>query len=174
MLLLLIAFLLIVLLLGLLLLVGVGRQQRRLGILTGDRIAQDTQERPGKLLVATTVPLRGKPDYLIRRGNDLIPVEIKTTTRVPSQVSRNHLVQLYAYCLLVEETYGVIRYIDRATLAVLKEQRRAYPEGTAEHVRALVDEMVRKKQGGRAGAGLVSAGRMGRRCRADGRCTGSA
>ncbi len=174
-----IAFLaaLVLLAVGLLLLVGVARKRRGLGILAGERVSRDTSETPGPLLVAETVPLRGKPDYLIRQDGFLIPVEIKTAERAPAQAYQNHVAQLYAYCLLVEEhygirpPYGVIRYLDRTTLAVLKEERLAYPAGTEEHLRALVTEMMTKKQVGRTVSGPVDPERLCRRCLADGRCT---
>lgn len=50
--------------------------------------------------------LTGKPDYLIRQGSAIIPVEVKTG-RTPSEPRDAHIFQLAAYCLLVERTYGV-------------------------------------------------------------------
>lgn len=49
--------------------------------------------------------LSGKPDYVIRKGEDYIPVEVKTG-RVPKGPFFSHIVQVVAYCILVEETYG--------------------------------------------------------------------
>ncbi|HEX9013432.1 MAG TPA: PD-(D/E)XK nuclease family protein, partial [Anaerolineaceae bacterium] len=62
--------------------------------------------------------LTGKPDYLVRHGEDIIPVEVKTG-RTPSGPRDGHIYQLAAYCLLVERTfgkrppYGILRYRDR-------------------------------------------------------------
>ncbi len=61
--------------------------------------------------------LSGQPDMLIRNGGQLIPVEIK---RAPagSRPYPSHVLQLAAYCLLIEEaygsrpSYGSIRYRD--------------------------------------------------------------
>ena len=63
--------------------------------------------------------LAGRPDSL-RRGDDgrLIPVEVKSRRTPARGPTRSHLVQVRAYCLLVEETtgrpppYGVLRYSD--------------------------------------------------------------
>ncbi|MFQ3662721.1 MAG: CRISPR-associated protein Cas4 [Chloroflexaceae bacterium] len=69
-------------------------------------------ERP---LVAARYGLTGKPDYLIERGGVLIPVEVKPGRRALRPYDAD-LMQLAAYCLLVEETtgrappYAVLRY----------------------------------------------------------------
>ena len=63
--------------------------------------------------------LAGRPDYLVRDGSDLVPVELKSG-RAPVQPYPAHVLQLAAYCLLVEECYGqsapygIIKYADRA------------------------------------------------------------
>jgi CRISPR-associated exonuclease Cas4 len=49
--------------------------------------------------------LAGKPDYLVAEGRELIPVEVKTGS-TPVQPYRSHVLQLAAYCLLIEATYG--------------------------------------------------------------------
>ncbi len=59
-------------------------------------------ERP---LVATRYGLVGKPDYLIERGGAMVPVEVKPGRRAPHPYDSD-LMQLAAYCLLVEETTG--------------------------------------------------------------------
>jgi CRISPR-associated exonuclease Cas4 len=62
---------------------------------------------PGRLLVSTRYGLQGRADYLLRQGRQVVPVELK-----PSQ-ARAHpsaIMQLMAYCLLVEEHYGRPRY----------------------------------------------------------------
>lgn len=70
-------------------------------------------------LFAPRYGLIGRPDYLIRQGKMIIPVEVKTTP-APRYPYSSHVMQLIAYCLLVEETldvrppYGWIRYRDRA------------------------------------------------------------
>ncbi len=69
-------------------------------------------------LYAARYQLVGKPDYLVRDGATLVPVELKTGP-APLEPREGHVLQLAAYCLLVEETqgvrpaYGIIRYADR-------------------------------------------------------------
>lgn len=63
--------------------------------------------------------LSGRPDYLVRQGKAIIPVEVKSGS-APQRPYRSHLFQLAAYCLLVEAGYGVrpshgiIKYDDRS------------------------------------------------------------
>jgi CRISPR-associated exonuclease Cas4 len=66
------------------------------------------------------VQLVGKPDYLIEQKDGMIvPVELKSG-RAPEEPHDGHVLQLAAYCLLVEENYGIrpdfgiIQYKDRA------------------------------------------------------------
>ncbi len=109
-------------------------------------IYQDTRETPGALLSARSLPLRGKPDILIDEGHAIIPVELKTG-RTPTTPYPGHVLQVLAYCLLVDEhyhvrpTHGIIRYPARDVMVpyTVEEERR---------VRALVREMLDAKRGG--------------------------
>ncbi len=81
-------------------------------------------ERP---LFSRRYRLTGKPDYLVRTGTapalrgpaGVIPVEVKSGA-APQQPYSAHVLQLAAYCLLVEEQesrtvpYGIIKYADKA------------------------------------------------------------
>jgi len=49
--------------------------------------------------------LSGKPDYVIKKGEDFIPVEMKTG-RVPRGPFFSHIIQVVAYCMLIEENHG--------------------------------------------------------------------
>lgn len=74
------------------------------------------QERP---LVSRRYNLSGRPDYLVRTKEGIIPVEVKST-RSPAggRPYDSHVMQLAAYCLLAEDAlgasvpYGIIRYAD--------------------------------------------------------------
>jgi CRISPR-associated exonuclease Cas4 len=64
--------------------------------------------------------IQGRPDA-VRELPDgrWVPVEVKSRASPSSGPSRSHLVQVWAYCLLVEETtgrsppFGVLRYSDQ-------------------------------------------------------------
>jgi CRISPR-associated exonuclease Cas4 len=109
---------------GLFLFWAAGRLRRRTGLSAGKVVYADTRrwiECP-EPLYAPDVNLAGKPDYLVRRWKYVIPVEVKSG-RAPSEPYRSHVLQLAAYCLLTEATYGtrpphgLIHYADR-TFAV--------------------------------------------------------
>jgi len=50
--------------------------------------------------------LSGRPDYIIKLGEKLIPVEEKTG-RTPKGPLYSHIIQVTAYCVLIEDAYGI-------------------------------------------------------------------
>ena len=84
------------------------RQRKAAGLPSGKVAYSDTSqwmpvEQP---LYAPALGLTGKPDYLVQLGEQLIPVEVKSS-RNPQQAPYDaHIYQLAAYCLLVEAVYG--------------------------------------------------------------------
>ena len=108
----------------------------------------ERQERP---LVSRRHGLTGRPDYLVRTREGVVPVEAKSTRRPASGVPYDsHLMQLAAYCLLVEDQlgepvpYGVVRYRDgevrvsytpelRGALLELLDEMRAAREAEEVH-----------------------------------------
>ncbi|MCD6461545.1 MAG: CRISPR-associated protein Cas4 [Thermoplasmata archaeon] len=85
------------------------------GISEGEIVYHDSSSKTPPLLVSKKYGIRGRPDYLLRKEEGLVPVEVKTG-RIPRGPLFSHIIQVSAYCLLVEETYGetppygVIRY----------------------------------------------------------------
>jgi len=65
------------------------------------------QESP--LLESRRLGIRGRPDYIIRRDSSYIPVE-KKTGRTPKGPLFSHIVQLIAYCMLVQESFGPVPF----------------------------------------------------------------
>ena len=63
-----------------------------------------TSETP--VLKSAKFNLAGRPDYLIKDKEQRIPVEVKTGRR-PKAAFFSHVLQIGAYCLLSEETFGV-------------------------------------------------------------------
>ena len=83
------------------------RQQKAAGLPGGRVIYTDTRgwgklEKP---LFYAALELTGKPDYLIEKDGQIIPVEVKSS-RAPEAPYDSHIFQLASYCLLVEKTYG--------------------------------------------------------------------
>jgi len=95
--------------------------RRETGLPRGRVIYVDTGawERCERPLFSNRQRLTGRPDYLVRSPRGLIPVEIKSG-RAPQQPYPAHVLQLAAYCLLVEEQegraplHGILKYEDRA------------------------------------------------------------
>lgn len=58
------------------------------------------------LLVSADGSLSGKPDIIVERNGSLYPVEFKSG-RVPEGPLFSHIVQIAAYCKLVQDNYGM-------------------------------------------------------------------
>ncbi len=109
---------------GLGLLVWMSRQQKRIGMPGGRVIYVDmrTWSPVEKPLYDPDTHLTGRPDYLVQHGDQIIPVEVKSS-QVGSGPYDSHIYQLAAYCLLVERQfgkrppYGILHYPNR-TFAV--------------------------------------------------------
>jgi CRISPR-associated exonuclease Cas4 len=89
------------------------------GLPVGRLIYADTMEWQAvqQPLFSASHQLIGKPDYLVETKKGIIPVEVKST-QAPQVPYLGHLLQLAAYCLLVEETtgrtpsHGLLKYAD--------------------------------------------------------------
>ncbi|MBI4416676.1 MAG: CRISPR-associated protein Cas4 [Euryarchaeota archaeon] len=82
-----------------------GAARRKYGATGGDVAYVDHPAAKADLLVSERYGLRGRPDYIVTEGDHIIPVEAKTG-RTPKGPLFSHILQIAAYCLLVEETYG--------------------------------------------------------------------
>ena len=86
------------------------------GIATGEVVDVGASGDSGNAIMESpTYGIRGLPDVVLRVEDELIPVEVKTG-RVPKGPLFSHILQLAAYCLLIEERqgrpppYGVLQY----------------------------------------------------------------
>jgi CRISPR-associated exonuclease Cas4 len=113
-----IALAVLVIFIAIIILVRTRQQRSHLSIPVGDLVYEDNPQSPGHLLYSHTLKISGKPDFLIQKRNIIIPVELKTG-RTPDRPFEGHILQLVAYCHLVEQeyhvrpTHGIIRYPDR-------------------------------------------------------------
>ncbi len=98
------------------------RWQRESGLPRGKVIYTDggTWHQNNEVLYDTALRLAGKPDYLVEeRSGCIVPVEVKSGS-APELPWPGHVLQLIAYCRLVEASYGVrpshgiLQYADRA------------------------------------------------------------
>src|SRR5204862_3666787 len=85
----------------------------------GDLVYIDSAAEKPKLFVSKVHGLSGRPDAVVMDGEHHIPVELKTG-RVPRGPLFSHILQVVAYCVLLEEEYGrappygIIRYGETA------------------------------------------------------------
>ncbi len=139
--------------------------RRRSGLPLGEVVYRDTGgwgrvERP---LFSARLQLTGKPDYLVREGRALVPVEVKSGQAPAAGAHPAHIYQLAAYCALVAEAYGerpgygLIKYADR----VFKVP---YTAGLERELFALLDDMHLDRQAETVGRSHTAAAR----CRACG------
>ena len=84
-----------------------------------------------KPLYDPVIGLTGRPDYLVKKGKDIIPVEVKTS-RTPEAPYDSHIFQLAAYCLLVARGILVERGGDGRRLQDVALRRRQ-PRRLARH-----------------------------------------
>jgi CRISPR-associated exonuclease Cas4 len=96
------------------------RKQAQIGLPSGRVIYVDDGnwnpvEQP---LYDPELGLVGKPDYLVEDGENIIPVEVKSS-QIQSEPYDSHIFQLAAYCVLVERVmgkkprYGILHYLNR-------------------------------------------------------------
>jgi len=117
------------------------RTRRTTGLAWVPIVASDTGTRHvlQRPLTDWDVGLTGKPDYILQHGSTYIPVEVKPTRRA-AQPYDSDLMQLAAYCLLVEThyrvrpPYGILRYAEQSF-------RLDYTAAVEELVLELVAEM---------------------------------
>jgi CRISPR-associated exonuclease Cas4 len=94
-------------------------RRRVLGLPEGTLVYEDADGR-GEPLVSSSYPLVGKPDYVVELPDGRpVPIELKPNVQQASAPYSNHVVQLGAYCLILEDyfavppTHGILRYADQ-------------------------------------------------------------
>ncbi len=94
-------------------------RHQALGLPPGTLVYEDADGQ-GESLYSKDFPLLGKPDYIVQHEDGrLIPIELKLGVQNAMMPYSNHVVQLAAYCLILEDyseqppTHGILRYADR-------------------------------------------------------------
>jgi CRISPR-associated exonuclease Cas4 len=107
--------------------------------------------------------LAGKPDYVIHKNGSWIPVEVKSM-RAPLLPYSSHVLQLAAYCLLIEQTknirpsHGILHYRDR-TFAI---------EYNDDLKKKLIDKLVQMRKYDQKREGPPRSHELPTRCRSCG------
>lgn len=86
-------------------------------------------DKKAKLLRSVKHGLTGKPDYILRNGNLMIPLELKSGNLNGAGVPREgDLMQLIAYFVIIKEEFGIKprqgRLIYRDTMFIVKNKWR--------------------------------------------------
>jgi CRISPR-associated exonuclease Cas4 len=94
-------------------------RHKALGLPEGELVYEDA-DGEGEMLSSSDFPLVGKPDYVVQGPDGRpIPIELKLNVTGASAPYSNHIIQLGAYCLILEDyfeqapTHGILRYADR-------------------------------------------------------------
>lgn len=132
---------LVLLVLAVILMLVSSRTRKAAGLPGGEVIYEDTSnwEEVEKPLYDPVTQITGRPDYLVRQGEHVVPVEVKSG-RTPESPYDSHIYQLAAYCLLVEREFGV-----RPDFGIIHYQRRTfqvpYTEDLEEALKDLLTEI---------------------------------
>ena len=132
--------------------VVVGRGARRTAESTGLSVAQiavvysdsGAWEKVEESLFSESYGLTGKPDYVVETKDGLVPIELKPL-RQADQPYESDVMQLAAYCLLLEEAwdetppYGLLRYKDKTFQIRWTDELREELLATLNEMRELMD-----------------------------------
>lgn len=138
------------------------RMQQTSGIPEGEIIFSDSSQwgKTTKPLYDAQLGLTGKPDYLIREQEVIIPVEVKKTW-APSAPFESHKLQLAAYCLLVKRHFGLA-----PPFGILNYRNRTfkipYNKDLEMELLAVMDEIRVQKEMGEASRSHSQKGRCAR------------
>ena len=148
---------LILILIGLLVFWLGRRSQAEAGLPIGRVIASDTNgwrllEKP---LFSHTHRLAGKPDYLVRRGREIIPVEVKSSQAPADRAAPQSCVAIGSVLPVGRRTYrqkpkyGIVKYADRMfavdyTTALHAALLDAMPCGTMSHTTKPIAHTTRR------------------------------
>ncbi len=120
-------------------------RKRVLGLPPGELVYEDADGQ-GEPLASDQYPLAGKPDYVVRLDDGrLVPIELKLSVHDTMAPYSNHVVQVAAYCLILEDyselppTHGILRYADH-------EFTIDYTPALRKKVIRLLEEMTRCTQ----------------------------
>lgn len=93
-------------------------RRRALGLPAGKLVYEDADGQ-GETLTSNQYPLVGKPDYVVELADGRpVPVELKPSVHDATVPYSNHIMQIAAYCLILEDyfeqspTHGILRYAD--------------------------------------------------------------
>ncbi|HSG25024.1 MAG TPA: CRISPR-associated protein Cas4 [Anaerolineales bacterium] len=151
----------ILLVLALIVLLLSSQTQKSAGLPGGSVIYADTGkwEKVEKPLYDPVTQITGRPDYLVKQGSQIIPVEVKSGS-APDSPYDSHIFQLAAYCLLVEREFG-----KRPAYGIIHYGKRTFSVPyTPELESSLIDLLTEMRQNDRRGS-VARSHEQAARCR---------
>ncbi len=97
----------------------VWKERKSIQLPEGQIIYTDLDDGTSEIMESTLYGIRGRPDHILLKDGHYIPVELKTG-RTPRGPLFSHIVQLGAYCLILEDItrksppYGILKYPERS------------------------------------------------------------
>lgn len=84
------------------------RKQKSGGFPNGRVISADSRNwrHLSEPLFDPDLELTGKPDYLVKQADNILPVEVKSNV-IKDKPYFSHVIQLAAYCYLIETEFGI-------------------------------------------------------------------
>lgn len=136
------------------------RQKRQAGIPGGRVIYIDTNQwgKVEKPLYDPELRLTGKPDYLVRQGKEVIPIEVKSR-QAPQVPYDSHIYQLAAYCMLVEREYGT-----RPTHGIIHYANKNFAIDFTAQLEGSITSIIREMQGRTSHSQMNRSHQDGKRC----------
>jgi CRISPR-associated exonuclease Cas4 len=135
---------------------AIARTTREKYQVAGPLVYVDSEHEKPKLFVSKRYGLSGRPDAVVLEGEHHIPVEVKTG-RTPRGPLFSHILQVAAYCLLLEEEYGkapphgIIRYEDASHEIEYNEDVKKLVLGKVTEMRACLGRGEAHRNHNRAG-----------------------
>jgi CRISPR-associated exonuclease Cas4 len=135
------------------------KARKEYGIPHGKVIYTDL-DRPAKPLFSRKFLIAGKPDYIVKdeQTRVLIPVEVKSGNA--KRPHWGHVLQLAAYCLLIEEAYSIVVPYGLLVYADGKQHQIKFDDALRSKVISTADEMRRCLKRG----GVTNGNRFEGRC----------
>ena len=117
------------------------KRKREEGAIEGD--IRYVGRQTSRLLKSERYGLTGRPDYILERNGEIIPVEVKSG-RKPKGPLFSHVLQVGAYCLLLEEegnkvSHGILRYGDMEHEVEFDAELRSILLGKVKEMRRLME-----------------------------------
>ncbi len=94
-------------------------ERKKMQMPEGEIIYVDLEDESSEVLISRRYGLSGRPDHIIEKNGRFIPVELKTG-RTPRGPLFSHIVQVGAYCLIIEDVTGkappngIIKYPEKS------------------------------------------------------------